>query len=93
MTMPAFGYILRCADGRYYHGSTNDLLQRLRRHRQGQVHSTARRLPVQLAYFEEFETLEHAKQREHSFKSGRTRRKAIERLIIGFAAHRLAPFA
>jgi len=91
--MPAYAYILRCSDGCYYYGSTNDLLQRLARHRQGRVHSTAWRLPVQLVYFEEFQTPEQAKRREQSFKSGRTRRKTIEHLIHTFPPHSLAPFA
>jgi len=91
--MPAYAYILRCADGGYYYGSTSDLLQRLTRHRQGRARATKYRRPVKLVYFEEHETLEQAKQREQSFKYGRTRRKTIEQLIATFPRARLAPFA
>ena len=91
--MSPCAYILRCSDGCYYYGSTNDLLQRLGQHRRGRVHSTAWRLPVELMYFEEFETLEQAKRREQSFKNGRTRRKTIENLIRTFPPEKLAPFA
>jgi putative endonuclease len=89
----AYTYILQCADGRLYYGSTNDLRQRLARHRSGRVHSTKWRLPVRLVYFEKCQTLEQAKQREHAFKNGRTRRKAIDALISRFPASRLALFA
>ncbi|MEW6197812.1 MAG: GIY-YIG nuclease family protein [Planctomycetota bacterium] len=30
-------YILKCSDGRRYYGSTNDLVQRLSKHRRGLV--------------------------------------------------------
>ncbi|UCE62447.1 MAG: GIY-YIG nuclease family protein, partial [Phycisphaerales bacterium] len=33
----AYAYILRCADGKYYYGSTNDLIQRLNEHRKNRV--------------------------------------------------------
>lgn len=91
--MSCWAYILRCVDGQYYYGSTNDLLRRLARHHGGQVRSTKWRLPAELVYFGEFETLEQARQRERSFKNGRTRRKTIEQLIATFPPERLAPFA
>lgn len=86
-------YILRCADGRHYCGSTNDLAQRLARHRAGQVYSTKARLPAELVYFEECQTLGEARQREHLLKNGRTRRKTIDLMIREFPRERLAPFA
>jgi putative endonuclease len=91
--MPAYVYILRCADGCYYYGSTNDLVQRLARHRAGGVRSTRLRLPAELVYFEQCQTLGEARQREQALKSGRTRRKTIDLLIRQFPADRLAPFA
>jgi predicted GIY-YIG superfamily endonuclease len=48
---------------------------------------------VELVYFEECQTLAQARQREHSFKNGRTRRKKVERLIADFPPEKLAPFA
>ncbi|HPD30881.1 MAG TPA: GIY-YIG nuclease family protein [Phycisphaerae bacterium] len=88
-----YAYILRCNDDRYYYGSTNDLLQRLRCHRCALVKSTRWRLPVRLVWYEQHETLERARQREYSFKNGRTRRKAIEHLIATFPPDKLTPFA
>ncbi|MFH1745574.1 MAG: GIY-YIG nuclease family protein [Planctomycetota bacterium] len=93
MSMPSYAYILHCADGLYYYGSTNDLHRRLARHRAGQVRSTKWRMPVRLVWFEEFETLEQARRREFGFKNGRTRRKRIEHLIATFPPERLTPFA
>jgi putative endonuclease len=92
-TMAGSAYILHCADGRFYYGSTNNLLRRLAQHRTGKVKSTKWRLPVELVYFVECETLEEARQKERSFKNGRTRRKTIELLIKQFPRERLAPFA
>ena len=91
--MSQYVYILRCADGRYYYGSTGDLTRRLAEHRNGLTAWTAARRPVELVYFEECETPAQARQRERWLKNGRTRRKTIERLIMEFPPHRLAPFA
>ena len=43
-------YSLRCRDG-YYVGCTNDLDDRLERHRKGYVPATADRLPIQLDFY------------------------------------------
>jgi putative endonuclease len=43
-------YLLRCADGSYYTGITNDLTRRLEAHRAGKASKYTRcRLPVRLA--------------------------------------------
>ena len=91
--MPAYVYILRCSDGKYYYGSTGDLSRRLAEHREGLTPWTASRRPVTLVYFEECETLAQARRREQSFKNGRTRRKTLERVIADFPHEQLAPFA
>ena len=91
--MPYSAYILRCADGDCYYGSTSDLRQRLECHRAGEVRATKGRRPVTLVFFEEFETLTQARRRERSFKNGRTRRKTIDNLIRLFPPSKLAPFA
>ncbi len=88
-----FVYILRCSDGRYYYGSTNNLIHRLAEHEKGRVQSTKWRLPVEIVYFQEFQTLNQARQMERSLKNGRTRRKVIERMIASFSPDRLVPFA
>ncbi|CAN5122673.1 hypothetical protein BH11PAT3_BH11PAT3_2850 [soil metagenome] len=43
-------YILKCKDG-YYVGCTNDLKDRLERHKKGQVEATSLRLPVDLEMY------------------------------------------
>jgi len=91
--MTAYAYILHCADGKRYYGSTTDLKRRLQQHHAGEVPATRPRRPLGLVYFEEFETLLQARQRERSFKNGRTRRKTIDWLIACFPPERLAPFA
>ncbi len=58
-------YILLCSDGSYYIGHTNNIEQRVERHNQGRGSNwTAKRLPVTLAYFEEFSTQNEAVQSE-----------------------------
>ncbi|MFO0972937.1 MAG: GIY-YIG nuclease family protein [Phycisphaerae bacterium] len=90
--VPAFTYILRCGDGGLYVGITTDLVQRLDRHARGHVASTRERRPARLAWFEEFETLLQARQKERSLKGGRTRRKKLDQMLSEFPANRLAPF-
>ena len=43
-------YSLKCKDG-YYTGCTDDLKSRLKRHQNGQVPATLKRLPVKLAFY------------------------------------------
>ena len=60
-----YTYILRCADGTLYTGWTNDLEKRLAAHNAGKASKYTRvRLPVELAYFEVFETKAEAMRRE-----------------------------
>ena len=56
-----FVYILRCADGSYYVGSTRDLDHRLDQHASGRgARYTSRRLPVALVFAQEFERVADA---------------------------------
>ncbi|HWL01110.1 MAG TPA: GIY-YIG nuclease family protein [Microbacteriaceae bacterium] len=57
----AFTYLLRCADNSYYAGSTLDLDARVEQHGTGlgSVY-TSTRLPVELVWFQEFESLVEA---------------------------------
>ena len=66
--MSYYVYILECADGSYYTGSTDDLSKRLWHHQEG-VNSAAytfSRRPVELVWSEEvstyFEALTHERQ-------------------------------
>lgn len=67
--MKGFMYILECSDGTYYTGSANDIERRLEQHRLGYgAVYTKNRLPVTLAYIEEYERVEDAFKRETSAK-------------------------
>ena len=62
-------YLLRCADGTLYCGWTNDLEKRIKTHNEGKgAKYTRSRLPVMLAYSEEFETQIEAQKREYEIK-------------------------
>lgn len=64
-----YAYILLCCDGTLYSGWTNDLEKRLKAHNAGKGGKYTRsRLPVELVYFEAFETKSEAMRREYEFK-------------------------
>ena len=61
----AWVYIVECADGSYYTGSTVDLERRLWEHNQGiGANFTKTRLPVTLVFAEPSDSIETAFQRE-----------------------------
>ena len=64
-----FTYILRCSDGTLYTGWTNDLDKRVASHNEGTggKYTRARR-PVELVYYETFETKQEAMSREWQIK-------------------------
>ena len=67
--MKTYAYIVRCQDGTYYTGWTNDLEKRIQAHNQGKgAKYTKGRRPVTLVYYEEFETKEDAMRREWEIK-------------------------
>ncbi len=64
-----FVYILKCADDTLYTGWTNNLERRLDKHNAGNgAKYTRGRLPVEMVYFEEYETKEEAMIREFKIK-------------------------
>jgi len=78
-------YILRCRDGSYYVGSTDDLEWRLGQHDSGEVPGwTQRRRPVHLAYSRAFDSRDDAKVAERQLKGWSRAKK--EALIGGDAA-------
>ena len=78
--MPYFTYILRCCDGTLYTGWTNDLARRTQKHNSGKGGNYTRaRCPVELIYFETFETKSEAMKREYAIK--KLRRPQKEALI------------
>jgi len=74
-----FTYMLECADGSYYVGSTQLLDERVWQHQQGLGASyTRRRLPVRLVWFEEHEHLGAAFGREKQIQNwSRAKRQAL----------------
>ena len=67
--MDNFTYILRCADGTYYTGWTNNLTKRVAAHNAGTGGKYTRsHRPVELVYYEVFPTKEEAMQREYAIK-------------------------
>jgi predicted GIY-YIG superfamily endonuclease len=80
--MPYYVYILKCADGSYYTGSTNDLLQRLWEHQEGLSLTayTHSRRPVELVWNEEVETYHEAFTHERQIKGwNRAKKEALIR--------------
>lgn len=64
-----YAYLVRCADGSLYAGFTNDLAKRVSVHNAGKgAKYTRSRLPVELVYFEAFETEHEARSREWHLK-------------------------
>ena len=85
--MGAYVYILRCADGSYYVGSTRASLEaRIAEHNAGTFGGyTARRRPVVLLFHQEFARIEDAIATERQIKGWTPAKK--EALIQGdFAA-------
>lgn len=75
-----YTYIVKCSDGTFYTGWTNDLTRRMEAHNQGRgAKYTKARRPVTLIYYETFEKKEEAMKREYAIK--RLSRKEKEELI------------
>ena len=69
MTERNYIYLLRCADGTFYCGWTNDLEKRVAAHNAGTgAKYTKSRHPVELAYCEAFATKQEAMRREAQIK-------------------------
>lgn len=75
-----YTYILRCGDDSLYTGWTNHLTKRVADHNAGRgAKYTKAHLPVELVYYETFETKEEAMKRECAIK--KLSRPQKERLI------------
>lgn len=78
--MPASGwmYILKCADGSYYTGSTIDLDRRILEHQNGEgANHPKNRLPVKLVYHEEQQSIKEAFYREKQVQGWSRRKKEL----------------
>ena len=75
-----YTYILECSDGTFYVGWTNNLKKRIKTHNQGKgARYTRGRTPVNLVYWEEYDSRSDAQKREITIKN--YSRKEKERLI------------
>jgi len=62
-------YVVACRDESFYAGYTNNLERRIKMHNQGKgAKYTRGRTPVELVYYETFETKTEAMQAEYRFK-------------------------
>jgi predicted GIY-YIG superfamily endonuclease len=94
-------YILHCADNSYYTGHTDNLRQRVAQHHIGTIEGyTSTRLPVALAYSQEFTTREEALTAELQIKGWSRKKKEalmrddwkeINRLARGKHRHQRSP--
>ena len=73
--------MIRCADGVYYTGHTDDLEQRIAQHQLGEIPGfTSTRRPVQLVFSQEFGTREEALAAELQIKPwSRAKKEALIR--------------
>lgn len=77
--MAFFTYILRCRDGSYYVGHTDDLERRIAEHQSGALGGyTARRLPVAFLWANSFQTRDEAFAAERKLKGwSRAKKEAM----------------
>ncbi|MEN1783701.1 MAG: GIY-YIG nuclease family protein [Bacteroidota bacterium] len=81
--MNGYVYILECADGSFYTGSTIDLEKRVAAHQNGQgANHTKKRLPVKLVYVEAYLRIVSAFEREKQIQGWSRAKK--EALIKGY---------
>ena len=74
-------YVLRCSDGSYYTGHTDNLEHRIGMHQQGEVAGyTSKRRPVELVFSQECVTREEALAAELQIKGwSRAKKEALAR--------------
>jgi putative endonuclease len=74
--MKGYMYILLCDDGSYYTGSTNNLELRLQQHFAGEgANHTKKHPPVELLYYEEFDRIDEAFNREKQVQGWSRKKK------------------
>ncbi|AHB42054.1 GIY-YIG catalytic protein [Candidatus Saccharibacteria bacterium RAAC3_TM7_1] len=77
-------YVLRSQkDSKLYYGQTTDLRRRFELHNTGQVPATKQRRPLELIYYEAYNSKELAIKREHTVKRSGTARDALQKRITG----------
>jgi putative endonuclease len=89
-----FVYILHCVDGSYYVGMTNDLQTRLNQHNEGAEKNayTFSRRPVELVWYQEFDSHDDAFRFEQQIKGWNRKKKealiqnnweAVHEIVMG----------
>lgn len=74
-------YILRSrADGGFYVGQTKDMTERIAAHNRGSVSSTKTRRPLDLMYFETFNSKSEAMMKENRIKSVKSTSRYLEQV-------------
>ena len=79
MNQPFFVYMLRCNDGSFYVGQTDDLSHRIAQHQHGKgCQYTQSRLPVELVWSQEFDDRDEARETEKRLKGwSRAKKQAL----------------
>lgn len=73
-----YTYIVKCSDETLYTGWTNNLKKRMEAHNSGKgAKYTKNRCPVELVYFEEYDTKQEAMQREYAIKQLSRQRSSL----------------
>jgi len=73
-------YILRCGDGTFYTGITNDIGKRIESHSSGHASKyTKSRLPIELIYREQLQNRSEATKREPSNRREKQRHLTMSR--------------
>jgi predicted GIY-YIG superfamily endonuclease len=73
-------YILRCSDGSYYTGHTDNIEARISQHKQGLIKNcyTSTRLPVELVFHQDFGSRDEAFAAERKIKGwSRPKKEAL----------------
>ena len=79
MKIKGYMYILECADGSYYTGSTRDLRRRIEEHQSGTgANYTRHHGPVKLVYYEAYTRIDWAFYREKQVQGwSRAKKRAL----------------
>jgi putative endonuclease len=77
-----YAYVIKSINNEfYYKGHCKDLEKRLKQHSSGMTSSIKRYAPFKIAYFEEFETIDGAVNREKYFKTAAGRKYLKSKLV------------
>ena len=91
MQKKGYMYILECSNGKYYTGSTINLEVRVAQHKNGEgANFTKKYGPVELVYFEEYDRIDFAFNREKQIQGWSRKKKEA---LINFEYDKLPDLA